>query len=647
MIYRISGTKHIPKGKAATFGYKPYETKDLEKVVKYVNTHAIIPCVVKNGHRLTDNVIEILPWIRLDIDKKGEIQKIEKRLKKNNIMYIKKPSTSNAKNPWKWHIFIPVTNVSQNYDEYKLQYFAFLTDMGITLSDKSLASVVQNTNPMGESGIALTEVVKGNVWKAPKVKAPKKQKRKKVDYEPAQKKDAKELLKKLDPDCSYDDWYKIGMALHTEFGDDGFKLFNKWSKKSDKYSGISYMNKKWNNFDAHNKGAITMGSLIHMVHGEKKPEDNFGDASKQAKKVKKKKPKKPKKKKKDPNFNSRQVPGVLTKKLIKQRGQQLALFPGVVVDRMHTFIYGAAGMGKTTLFGWISVNILKEYPKSDVIFWSFDTTQDHEQCIFEYAQDQGVGKRFQMSVDSTGDDYEEWARNCIEEEADLTGLVVVIDTFKNITKNVNDKNANKEAMHRIKDILRLGATVVSLGHSNKDGIKHSGTAEIEQDSDAILVMNRAVNTDTGEVVISIEKGGRVRFNSPGVSFKMKPEGVDYDYHASTLATLEKMDTVVDLKTKADEEEKKKKAEKLRETRKDAQRIKDQPLIEQVREAIIFLTEHKKQIPSALALTKLLHKRHSFNHKRTERLLSSYHEMEWTRVPYIRENIKTTQIYQLL
>ena len=63
------------------------------------------------------------------------------------VEYIKKPSTNHSEYPYKFHYFIPVDNISQNYDEYKLQYYKFLAEHDIDLSDKSLASVVQNSNP--------------------------------------------------------------------------------------------------------------------------------------------------------------------------------------------------------------------------------------------------------------------------------------------------------------------------------------------------------------------------------------------------------------------------------------------------------------------------------------------------------------------
>ena len=75
MQYRISGTSKIPKEKSATFGYKVFETDSIDEFADYINTHAVVPCRLSDGHRNKKNVEEIFPFIRLDVDKKGEAKR--------------------------------------------------------------------------------------------------------------------------------------------------------------------------------------------------------------------------------------------------------------------------------------------------------------------------------------------------------------------------------------------------------------------------------------------------------------------------------------------------------------------------------------------------------------------------------------------
>lgn len=75
----------------------------------------------------------------------------------------------------------------------------------------------------------------------------------------------KDLLEILDyipnDDCHYDDWIKIGMAIHHASGGAGYLIWDRWSEGSEKYDDAD-MDKKWHSFG---KAAnpVTIGTLIH------------------------------------------------------------------------------------------------------------------------------------------------------------------------------------------------------------------------------------------------------------------------------------------------------------------------------------------------------------------------------------------------
>jgi len=58
-----------------------------------------------------------------------------------------------------------------------------------------------------------------------------------------------------------DIWIKIGMALKSELGNDGFSFFDEWSKSSAKYRQKSTVD-VWRSFKG---GSISIGTLIHMA----------------------------------------------------------------------------------------------------------------------------------------------------------------------------------------------------------------------------------------------------------------------------------------------------------------------------------------------------------------------------------------------
>lgn len=61
----------------------------------------------------------------------------------------------------------------------------------------------------------------------------------------------------------YEDWVAVGMAVHHATGGDGFKLWDDWSQRSDKYSPDE-MGKKWHSFGK-SANPVTIGTLIHYA----------------------------------------------------------------------------------------------------------------------------------------------------------------------------------------------------------------------------------------------------------------------------------------------------------------------------------------------------------------------------------------------
>ncbi len=66
----------------------------------------------------------------------------------------------------------------------------------------------------------------------------------------------------VSPDCGYDDWLHVGMAIHAELGDGGFALWDGWSAKSGKYPCERELRTKWKSFQP---GGITGGTLYGLA----------------------------------------------------------------------------------------------------------------------------------------------------------------------------------------------------------------------------------------------------------------------------------------------------------------------------------------------------------------------------------------------
>ena len=661
--YRVSGSNHTKKNKGTTFRYKLFETDSATDFLKYISTHAVCPAVFKKGHRLNDNITEILPMFRIDVDTKGMDKKVQKALKKAKVHFIKKPSTSNVNKGenWKWHYVIPVSNISQDLDGYKLQYHKFLNSVGIDKAwvDMSLERVSQNLNPAGSDGIEFSIMSGKKIPKIDAVVVPKKSKISSLNNEKVKKEDKLKViakLKTLNPDMSEPNWHVVAQALHGWSDNVGYKLFKKWSKKSDKFSQ-SKLDIKWDNLQRNDTGVVTLGTLFAMMSdGSVKQPDVFDNEKplsdkrrkelKEKKEVKVKKEKKKEKKEKKEklkNFDPYNVGGELTEDKLEAMKNMRILYDNIIPEGMHTFIYGSAGSMKTTLMSWLCVDVLKRHEEKVVHMWSFDASMNHEASILQYTIDEDVIDRYKLYNQHTIDDYHAHYDMAIEQESNLDRLVIVIDTYKFVTTDVNSKSANKKALHYIKQLTALGATVLSLGHTNKDGLRNSGTAEVEQDSDNVLRINRRVDEFSQAVTLTVEAAGRTRFNCSPTSFKLQPEGSNYDYLYSALITAQELDVAVDMSdVEISEETKDNKAEKIKE-------LKDRSFVDEIAKVIHELNNNNNEFLNATQpiLVKEMKERESMSKAKVDTLLREYNGVRWSYKDKLdKRNKKTVKQYKL-
>jgi hypothetical protein len=75
----------------------------------------------------------------------------------------------------------------------------------------------------------------------------------------------KDLLSKLDPSMPNEEWVKVGMALKDWDKDEGFVLWEDWSKGGNNYEE-GETGKRWPSFDTvAGEAGVTMGTIIHMA----------------------------------------------------------------------------------------------------------------------------------------------------------------------------------------------------------------------------------------------------------------------------------------------------------------------------------------------------------------------------------------------
>lgn len=69
------------------------------------------------------------------------------------------------------------------------------------------------------------------------------------------------MLEPIDPDCGYDVWIRLGMAVHHATGGTGFAAWDEWSARGSKYDA-STMDSHWHSF-GRCANPVTLGTLVH------------------------------------------------------------------------------------------------------------------------------------------------------------------------------------------------------------------------------------------------------------------------------------------------------------------------------------------------------------------------------------------------
>lgn len=76
--------------------------------------------------------------------------------------------------------------------------------------------------------------------------------------------DVSDLLKFVDPDLTYEEWVKVGMAVHHCTGGLGFDMWVAWSSGGSKYPGADQLGRHWHSFGK-SANPAGYGTLMHYA----------------------------------------------------------------------------------------------------------------------------------------------------------------------------------------------------------------------------------------------------------------------------------------------------------------------------------------------------------------------------------------------
>jgi len=289
---------------------------------------------------------------------------------------------------------------------------------------------------------------------------------------------ARTLLATLDPDADYLEWLRHGMALHHEFGDEGFELWDEWSR-TDNYGGHELLERKWESFGRSGGTPITLrytikkaaekGVTVPKAEPAPLPAGRFAFERAHL-------------------FAERAPPDWLVRNLIPERGLVM--------------VFGASGSGKT----FAVLDILGAAARGEP--WR---QRDTRKCRIAYVCAEGAGgfrSRLKAWAIGAGVNLADVHiivlgdapnfRDAAHAKAVIEGIetaggadIVAVDTLAQVSPGANENSsedmgpvvANCQAV-----IARTGAAVVLVHHSGKDasrgargwsGIRGALDAEIE------------------------------------------------------------------------------------------------------------------------------------------------------------------------
>lgn len=75
--------------------------------------------------------------------------------------------------------------------------------------------------------------------------------------------EVRDMVFSIDPDCDYDKWVRVGMAVHHVTSGDGFKIWDEWSSGGEKYRPKE-MDQKWHSFGK-KINPVGLGTLVYFA----------------------------------------------------------------------------------------------------------------------------------------------------------------------------------------------------------------------------------------------------------------------------------------------------------------------------------------------------------------------------------------------
>lgn len=322
------------------------------------------------------------------------------------------------------------------------------------------------------------------------------------------------VLNHIDPDCGYDDWFKVNAAIfhETSGSDAGLALVIAWSSKSSKYPGDHVMREKWGSFKIDVSKPITIGTLIMMATASGMDLDAARDAS-------------------IPPFEKITPPPVAVEtsatsnlldqyslmgcsaELENQAVEQCFVLDEIALMGQMTFLFAPPNSGKTLLTFSFLIEAIKQgrINPSRVYYINVD---DSAQGLLEknrFAEEFGFNMLSEGHHSFSAANFPNLLKDLVEKDQ-ASGVIIILDTVKNFV-DVMDKTKCSRFTKAVRSFTLKGGTLIGLAHTNKNPGRNGklvvgGTSDIRDDCDCAytLSVGKSSAPDSAFVVFENIKG---------------------------------------------------------------------------------------------------------------------------------------------
>lgn len=336
----------------------------------------------------------------------------------------------------------------------------------------------------------------------------------------------KVLLEHISPDCGYEDWLRILMAIYheTEGSDDGFEIADTWSSRGKSYAGEKDIRTKWNSFKSGTANPITIATIINMAKGNGADVSMICVAHEEQFEVCETEVIYPGNKSPDAPIANKMSSNPLDKYSLRGKSDELEknvvdavpLLGELALMGQATVLFAAPNTGKTMITISLLIDAIK-YGRVDPAKVYYLNMDDSGTGLLEknrIADEFGFNMLAEGQQEFSASALLNIVRVMIEGDQ-ARGVVLILDTLKKFV-DLMDKGRTSAFTNVIRPFVSKGGTVIALAHTNKypgkDGKPvYGGVSDILNDIDCAFTIAPISAEDGVKVVefVNVKRRGNV------------------------------------------------------------------------------------------------------------------------------------------